>query len=251
MSKRDDINRLYQPSIILNKVCACLFYLDVIISFIAIYVGDNIVYYLTIVLVIISFFYMVIFLIDDGVLWYKAESARRKNSIQVAFNINMDKYKTEGYYNNKESDPELSYAINQFESSFFTKEICEKMLFAAIAKILIAVTVLIVACRLVSSDSVLLIIAQTIFSAFVIEDAIRILLFYQRISCLFDKAYQEFITVGISKDSQKVWLKYFCVEYESIKAHYRIRLNESLFKKLNPRLTKEWSKLSKQIIIND
>lgn len=45
-------------------------------------------------------------------------------------------------------------------------------------------------------------------------------------------------------------LKFFCIEYESIKAHYRIRLSESIFKKLNPELSAEWDVLSEQIKID-
>lgn len=249
MSRRDDINKLYQPSKTLEKVCFGLFAADVVISIIAAWVSSDVISYLTISLVVIAFLYMALSVIDDGIMWFQAESARRKNSIQVAYGVRLDKYETQEYYNNNVSDPDISYAANLFESAFFTKEISERMLVGAVVKLIVAVVILIVTCRFVASDDILLVIAQTAFSAVVIEDAIRLIIFSQRIKALYAKAYHEFITVGISTASQKVWLKFFCVEYESVKAHYRIRLSESIFNKLNPELSAEWDVLSEQIKI--
>ena len=110
--------------------------------------------------------------------------------------------------------------------------------------------ILIISCRFIANDDILLVIAQTVFSAVVIEDAIRLIIFTQRIKTLYEEGYHELITVGISTTAQRVWLKFFCVEYESIKAHYRIRLSESLFNKLNPQLSETWEKLSSQIKIS-
>ena len=144
----------------------------------------------------------------------------------------------------------LTFILFQKAMEFFTKEISRKMLIGAVAKLLIAVVVLIITCRFITNDDVLLVIAQTVFSAVVIEDAIRLIIFTQRIKTLYEEAYHELITVGISTTAQRVWLKYFCVEYESIKAHYRIRLSESLFNKLNPQLSEKWEKLSSQIKVS-
>ena len=242
MSRRDDINKLYQPSKALEKVCYALF---------TACVGGSVISYLTVALVIIAFLYMAISIIDDGIMWFQAESARRKNSIQVAYDVRLDEYETEKYYNNNNvGDPDISYATNLFESAFFTKEISEKMLLGAVAKLIIAVVVLIISCRFIANDDILLVIAQIVFSAVVIEDAIRLIIFTQRIKTLYEEGYHELITVGISTTAQRVWLKFFCVEYESIKAHYRIRLSESLFNKLNPQLSETWEKLSSQIKIS-
>ena len=247
MSRRDDIKILYQPSKILKNVCTGLFIADIVVSLIAVYAAENAGSYLTTALVVLAFLYMSLSVIDDGVFWFRAESARRKNSIQIAYNTRLDKYDTFGYYNNEIDDPELSYATNQFESAFFTKEISEKMFVGAVVKMFIVVIVLIISCRLIANNDIFLIVAQAALSAFVLEDTIRHIIFTQRIKALYDEAYHAFITVGVSNSAQRVWLRYFCVEYESIKAHYRIRLSESLFKKMNPRLSEEWKTLSAQI----
>ena len=81
------------------------------------------------------------------------------------------------------------------------------MLSGAVAKLIIAIVILIVTCRFVAKDDILLVIAQTVFSAVVIEDAIRLIIFTQRIKALYSEAYHEFITVGISTASIKNYLR--------------------------------------------
>ena len=68
MSRRDDINKLYQPSKTLEKVCYALFTADIAISLIAACVGGSVISYLTVALVIIAFLYMAISIIDDGII---------------------------------------------------------------------------------------------------------------------------------------------------------------------------------------
>ncbi len=249
MSRRDDISTLYKPSKILEKICIGLFCADVGVSILAIFAKSELSSYLTTCLIIIALFYMALSIYDDGVVWFRAESARRKNSLQIAYNVRLDKYETVGYYNNDIKEPEFSYALNQFESAFFTKEISAKMCLKAGIKALFAAAVVVASCHLIADDKMLLIVVQSAFSAFVIEDSIRLFLYQYRIKSLYNEAYHEFVTIGISKPEQLVWLRYFCTEYESIKAHYRVRLDEAIFKKMNPSLSGEWSELLKQVRI--
>ncbi len=249
MSRRDDVNKLYRPSKTLEKICLWLFCADIIVSLIAI-VYSSASRFTTTVMMVIAFLYMALTILDDGVFWYIAENARRKNNIQEAFKVRLGCLETEGYYNNSVSEPDLAYAVNTFESAFFTKEISERMLWKAYFKLLASLVVVLISCRLVTDDNVFLIIAQAAFSAVVLEDGISLILFVQRIKKLYDLAYHELITVGISKSEQKVWLRYFCVEYESIKAHYKIRLDEKLFQKLNGTLSEAWNRLQKEIRIS-
>lgn len=250
MSRRDDVSKLYRPSKKLEKARFSLFCADIVMSLVALVITSG-SRYITAVLVVIAFLYMAFTILDDGVLWYTAENARRKNNIQEAFHITLSRFETDGYYNNSISEPNLVYAVNTFESCFFTKELSERMLWKAYVKILASIAVVFIACVVINDNDVLLIIAQAAFSAFVIEDAISLILFVQRIRKLYDLAYHEFITVGISKTEQKVWLRYFCVEYESIKAHYKIRLDENLFDKLNGTLSEEWNKIQEEIKISE
>lgn len=247
MSKRDDINELYKPSKVIARVCQILFWANVSISVIMIFTSQIVSNYLTILLIIIAFVYMLFSIFDDGILWFRAESERRKNAIQNAFEVTLSDYETEGYYNNTINDSELAYAANLFESSYFTKEISKQMIAKSSIKSIIAIIVLLVTCRFIANNELLLVISQTAFSAVIVEETIRLIIFVYRIKTLYDDVYREFITNGICKITQRVWLRWFCVEYESIKAHYRIRLDESIYNKMNPGLSERWEKISNQI----
>lgn len=247
MSRRDDINELYKPSKLIERVCLILFGANVCISVITIFAPPTVVNYLTIILIIIAFLYMLLSVIDDGILWFRAESERRKDAIQNAFGVAFSEYETEGYYNNAINDSELAYAANLFESCYFTKEISKRMIVTSSIKSIIATIIFFVACRLVANNELVLIIAQTAFSAMIIEETVRLIIFAYRIKNLYDDVYREFVTNGIFRKTQRVWLRWFCVEYESIKAHYRIRLDEPVFNKLNPKLSEQWEKILKQI----
>ena len=246
MSKRDDISKLYKPSKLLERICMSLFWANIVVSVINVFVS-KLSSYCTILLIVFALLYMLLSVIDDGCFWFIAERERRKNAIQKAYDVALSEHDTEGYYNNSIKDHELSYAANIFESLFFTKEISKRMVFKSCVKSFLAIVVLIVACRFVENDEILLIISQTAFSTTLIEETIRLILFLQRIRALYDDAYCQFVANGINKKTQRVWLRWFCVEYESIKAHYRIRLSESIFNKMNPELSKQWECISKQI----
>ena len=80
-------------------------------------------------------------------------------------------------------------------------------------------------------------------------DAVAMIIYEIRIRQLYKNAYTQFVSVGITKYEQLVWVLSYVVEYESIKAHYKIRLDEKIFNRLNPMLSKEWDELKKKIII--
>ena len=250
MKRIDDIDALYRPSKVLDKICMILFWLDIVVSIASIHY-EEMAALCTTVLVIIALLYTALSMLNDLAFWYRAECARRKNSYKFAFEVDFDKYETVGYYNNSIKDPEISYAVSMFESSFFTKEISEKMVPRAIAEILFAVAALLGSCRLISNSEIVLVVTQAVFSSTVFEKNIRTLVFAQKIKNLFNDAYREFITVGITNQNQMVWLRYFCTEYESVKAHYRVRLNERIFTKTNARLSEEWEKLLHRIKIGE
>lgn len=248
MSTGDDIReKLYRPSERLAKFRIVLFMANFIISLIAILYGNYISIF-NFLLLVIALFYTLFSLIDDGHYWFNAERARRRECFQNAFKVRLDEYETQHYYNNNVADPELHYAINQFECIYFTKEICKAMRCRSILKSVCGVVILFLSCRFFP-DNILLIISETVFSTVVIADTVFLIIFTSRIEELYTTAYNNFITNGISNESQKVWLKYFCVEYEAIKSYYRIRLSESLHEKLKPELESKWRDLSKRIIL--
>ena len=247
MAKRDDIKELYNYPKICERVCLILFVCNVLISVVYVFVFPIVQSILTLFLVFIPIVYLLITLIDDGLLWFKAESERRKNALQKAYGIILSEKDTEGYYNNNFDDPELSYATNVFESLLFTKEISKKMLVCSFSKSIVAFLIFLAACRYVISDDIFLIIAQTVFSTLIVEESLRLLVYSYKMNKLYDQAFNQFITLGITTNEQMIWLRWFCLEYECIKTHYKVRLNESIYNKLNSELSKQWEGMAIQI----
>ncbi|MBR3336774.1 MAG: hypothetical protein IKG35_01635 [Erysipelotrichaceae bacterium] len=248
MPRRDDINSLYVTSIVLDKICLACFILDCTLTVVLVFY-DTYSQYITPILIVLAILYTILSLYDDGVAWYKAESARRTNSIQNAYGTQLSGLETNEYYNNNENNPDIKYALNVFESNYFTKRISEKMLLPTYIKAMVGILVLVVSCRVIKNDSLLLVIAQSVFSCYIVEEVVMLHIYTVRMSNLFEQAYKELVTVGISYRNQVIELKSYCLEYESVKAHYKIRVNESLFNKMNTDLSREWEALLNQIII--
>ena len=236
MSKRDDVDLLYSRSKTMTALCKYLFWGNSFISLTATMCSGQIKVALTYMQIIGALLYVTFKSVDDGLLWYNAETARRKNSIQ-------------GYYNNGLAPSIAKYALNTFEANYYSKFIAGKMLVKSTIMALVSVVVLIVTGWLVSNGDVLLIITQAVFSAYVIEDAVMLTIYKLKMDNLFDEAYSALVTIGIRDEKQKVWLLSYAVEYEAIKAHYKVRLDSTVFKEYNHEMSKKWDAIQQKIVV--
>ena len=112
MSKKDDINRLYDVSAVLGKVNNILFFVNMILSFLSLVCETKAEEVFTTIQICLSALFVILTLINECWLWYDAECARRKGNIQDAFGIKLQQLKTDGYYNNQFSPSLLKYAVN-------------------------------------------------------------------------------------------------------------------------------------------
>ena len=126
----------------------------------------------------------------------------------------------------------------------FSKEIAGKMILRSCIKSVVAIAVLVVAaCRFLPDSEFLLIIAQTTFSSYVLIDTVQLVFYKLRMENLYKEGYTALITPGIKGKSRNAVLLAYAVEYEAIKAHYKIRLNEKIFKKNNDKLSEQWNQV--------
>lgn len=249
MSKRDDVDLLYKRSNMLAAVCKYLFWGNCILSIVAAICSGQMKVVLTYLQIIGAIIYVVIKGVDDGLFWYSAEMARRKNSIQVAFDVPLSELETVGYYNNTFAPSIEKYALNAFESNYFSKFIAGKMLVKSALMALISVVALLVTGWLVASGDILLIISQAVFSAYVVEDTILLTIYKLKMDNLYEEAFSSFVTVGIKNEKQKVWLLSYAIEYEAIKAHYKVRLDSAIFNKYNDELSKKWDLIQQKVVL--
>ena len=242
MSRRDDIRKLYKIPSILNRIKLILFFIDVFAAFIA-FVEIEIVSITAIYIQIVAaFLYFVCSVVLDGFFWYRAEKARRKNAVENGLEISMSEFETGEYYNNPIKPSVEKYAINLLESNYFSKEIAGKMILPSSITSVLAVLTLLLACCFVDNSKVLLIVAQTVFSSHILVDTIMLILYKWRLDDLFNEGYYLMITAKKRKTSYALLIAY-AVEYEAIKAHYKIRINEKLFNQNNEKLSKRWEQI--------
>ena len=243
MSRRDDVNKLYKIPNNLECIEHGLFLIDLIAAIFSLSSNQNVMSIAIVIQIVAAVFYFIISVIDDRYFWYEAEKARRKNSIENGLGTRLSELETEEYYNNQSKESLEKYALNVLESNLFSKEIAGKMILTSCIKSAIAVAILIVACRFMNDSEFLLIIAQTAFSSYVLLDTVMLVLYKLRMDGLYKEGYALLITPGIKGKKKNACLLAYSVEYEAIKAHYKIRLSEKIFKKNNDKLSNQWNQV--------
>lgn len=247
VSKRDDVNVLYNFSKKIEQWCTILFWGNVLFSLGVALIDSGIQDILILAQILGAFLYIVLKSTDDGVTWYNAEKVRRKNNIQTAFDVTLVEQETEGYYNNSIKPSIKKYAVNTLESNFFSKHLAGKMLIKSICKSTLSIVIMIIVGWFVASQEVLLIIVQAAFSIYIIEDTVMLVIYKLRMDRLYDEAFTELITIGRRNDKQDVWMISYIVEYETVKAHYKVRLDSTLFNKYNSELSNKWENIEAKI----
>lgn len=250
MSRRDDVMGLYRPSEILEKIEKVFFCLDIVAALVALVSNETISSIAIVVQIVVALLYFVSNTIDDGCFWYEAEKQRRKNGIQNGLGMRLSEYDTEEYYNNNLPHSLEKYGMNILESNYFSKIIAGKMLLKVGAYALGSVVSLVIACRFVSDGNVLLLIAQTTFSSYVLVDFVMLLLYKIRLEALYSEAYNVFV-LGSRTHINQAWIISYVVEYEAIKAHYKIRLDQKIFNKMNGELSAKWQDIVSHRVDDD
>ena len=139
------------------------------------------------------------------------------------------------------------YAVNCMESAFFSKTIASKMLPKATIKALLSVTVMFFAIFWINDPSFLLVVVQAVLSFYFIEDLVRLIRYANLVKVVYETLFKSFITVGVSTKQQEVSAFSCALEYEAIKAHFKVRLDSKLFDKLNDTLSSKWAEICQGI----
>lgn len=248
MSRRDDVSNLYRIPNILDKIEKILFGIDVIFAIVALFVNPTIVSVAIIIQIISAIFFFLISVIDDGYFWYEAEKARRKNAIENGLETRLSELETEEYYNNPNEASIEKYMLNLLESNMFSKEIAGKMMPLSFIKSAIAIAVLVVSWRFLPDSDFLIIIAQTAFSSYVLVDTVQLVFYKLRMDDLYRDGYSVMIAPRNIEKGKEATLLAYAVEYEAIKAHYRIRLDGKIFKKNNDKLGEQWKQILSHMV---
>lgn len=244
MNKHDEISKKYKITNCISNIGNFLFYLNILLSILLLKFESQ-----TIIingLIIVSILYSILLIVNDCLFLYNAEKYRRTNCIENALDLDITNIKLEGYYNNKLPPSFNKYGLNTFENIYFSKSIAKKMLLSSLIKSLIAFIVFIFICTCNQGKYIVLIITQTVFSYNYILGFISLVFYKNRLDNLYDNFYNIFITIGIENAKQQDILIVNIVEYESIKAHYKIQLSSKIYRKLQGELSDKWNEISKK-----
>lgn len=251
MSRRDDVSHYYNPSQLIDKIATFLFYANVVLACISIGLSGQVKHYAIVGQVLIAISYVLLTTVDDFFFWYTAESFRRKNAIESAYAIDLSGLVTDGYYNNTLTPSTTKYALNAFESVFFSKSIAKSMNAAELMKSVFAILAFLLSCMEIKNGEIVLLVAQTVFSSTFLLGSIGLLVYQMRLNSLYDDFYHEFVTVGISKIEQIRLLLADTVEYEAVKAHYKVRLSSKKFTAMNVELSRKWTEILNKVRVEE
>ena len=242
MSKRDDISDLYRLSSKLSGIETLLFCSDIIVSLLVVFLHQN---YPSIVVVqiVIAIIFFWVNIADDGQFWYIAERARRRNSIENGFDIKMSDLETEEYYNNQSKPSLEKCAMNALESSYYSKEIAGRMICCSVIKSIMAIVILVVSCIFIEDPNLLLVVTQTALSSYVLVGTVMLVFYKYRLDSLYEKGYEILISPGAKRKAKNAVYLAYIVEYEAIKAHYKIRLSTRVFLRNNDKIGDQWKRI--------
>ena len=249
MRRRDDVDKLYAYSRILHVYESVAIWTNAAAAILYAMLESNltIATILLVIQIVASFIVISLNTLDDSFCWYDAEAARRTDNIATAFNMNMGELVTENYYNNDLEPSIEKYALNTFESAFFTYNIVTNMLRKQVIRTIVLIVVLFVSSLVISDRSILAVVMQTALTISIIRETIDMIRFRSLIKKLYDSLYRSLVTVGVATKHEMVCVLADSIEYEAVKAHFKVRLDVSLFENLNSVLSKQWDDIKKQI----
>ena len=123
------------------------------------------------------------------------------------------------------------------------------MIFTSIIKSATAFILLFVLGFVFQDGGITLVVSQAVFSSFIIQETFFLIVYYIRLNELYRRFYDVLISNGVHESEQLVALLSFCVEYECIKAHYKVRLNSAIFSKINAELSEKWTEIASRIVV--
>lgn len=248
MARRDDVNKLYIWPSRIEYIIKWLFWINITCSVTScLFKTDTVSNSLLVVQILVSILYVVSRIIDDNFFWYNAEKARRQTAIENGFGIDITEFKTNEYYNNSLPNNSIKFSVNAFESIMFSKETAGRMLCKESIRMGIIVLAFISSCLVNRDYRIVLIISQIVFSAYFVEEYVVLAIYKSRLEKLYDDFYKQSITIGIKAEDQISLLLAYAIEYEAIKAHYKVRLSEKEFWKHNTETSLKWKQVHRKI----
>ena len=244
---KDKGDELYKKSKILDLGNTITFWSIVALSAARVAVPDFLPDWLSTLQVISVILNITFWIANDYFILYKAERERRKLPIQYGFGVQLTDYTKDGYFDNQFPPSEQKYFVDIYESNYYSNDTSGKMIPYAILKTILAICVLLLTIWKAHDPALVLVPAEAVFSSSVLMKTIAVCEYRKHMSELIDIPYRIFITEGKIGTAQRAMLFDYAVEYEAVKAHYKVLLDNNIYKKNKKRLEKEWKELEDRI----
>ncbi|NWB64305.1 hypothetical protein [Pseudomonas sp. F1002] len=254
MSRHDPIRVNYYDALErADQFADWLFYLGAVLSIGSLFVVKE-EYPLLYNFVMIGFAVSVLFMFVVGLgtkLYFspRAEDGRRQDFFGSAFGVNLSHEKTDGYYNNDQTEPVRRIAAQVLENSFFSKSIALRMAFRERIKVSVYVFLWIVCLSRRESDfGFILAASQAVFSEQVLAKFVRLEWLRIRFERTYENTYRLFKSKPSHADFNAMALEILSF-YETSKSNAAIPLSSAIFEKLNTKLSIEWDSIKKSLKI--
>lgn len=233
----------------MDTVCSCLFWANCVLSVLAFW--PNIVQRAIVYMQMMTAIgHVVLGLVNDCALWFEAESTNRKHLIEDAFGVDLTNRRSRGYYNNRFDKSAERFVTNAFESSFFTMNVSEAMIPSCLAKMGLALLLFTLMLFLQPAGVSVSDATQAVFSAYLVEDAVYLIVFHGKIKAEYERFYESLIGTGVVSRKQMILAMANAQEYECTKAYFKIRLDSGRFEAMNDELGKKWSDIERRVVFN-
>lgn len=254
-TRRDPVgDKHFKPLEIADRISDVSFYVAAVLSFAALLVekADHPVLY---DFVQIAFVLAVVVVFVSGLvikLYWRpnAEDRRRAELISNASGVSLTVDRTEGYYNNDESDPVRRLGVILMENSHFSKSIALKMLFRERLQVGAYVVLFFIAVLCRQTDlAIIATSAQAVFSEQLLSRWLRLEWFRMRCDAVYDRAYSLFQSGASKKVLFAKVIELFGL-YETGKANAGISLSSKIFSANNDALSREWDQIKATLKLN-
>lgn len=251
----DPINeKYYRPLEIAEKFSGYVFYLLAVLSFVTLLIERNecpLIYQA--IVVIFAALVLVFFLLNlftRYCLFPSAEDARRREFVSNVYGVQLTHERTNGYYNNGESNVNKKLIATLMENTFFSKSVLGLMLKRERLKCAIYVIIFFILILFRSTPiDWLVICSQVLFSEEILVRWVRMEWLKARAENIYDN-----ISKIVQSDLNNNKLQAFGIElfgkYESGKTLASIVHSEAIFTEVNPALTQEWERIKQALRIN-
>lgn len=218
--------------------------LPVVGSFLASALANTIHNILNLLYFLVIIAYYVLDVYTETFLYPATARKRRKGFIDNSLGSKFLEKKVEGYYTNDN----LNYSpykmlINCSENCFFTLNIAKGMVPRIVTKnVIFSIGFLVIAYRGIKDNLVAIPILQILLSTLFITELIHHLNFIAKLEQLFERFKDTFTKrMDVNQTFQEAVLLF--LDYETTLAYNKAPLSDSVYEKLNEKLSKEWKEI--------